>query len=70
MTRDEELKDLKNAALIVSKVMNNIINKISAIEREMLREKQTACDHYFQYTGHGHNDDCYTCTKCNLSEWR
>lgn len=69
-SRDEELKNLHIAQVIMNKIMLNIIKKIKGIEEEILKEKQEACEHNFQYTGHGHNDDCYICTKCNLSEWR
>ncbi len=33
-------------------------------------EKKRNCVHDYQYEGHGHNDDCYVCTKCQEFEWR
>jgi len=38
-------------------------------QREYVK-KQKSCEHNFVYSGHSHNDDCYTCTKCGLDDWR
>lgn len=42
-------------------------SKRDAIERI---ERRKNCNHDFQYSGHGHNDDCYECSKCGELEWR
>ena len=70
MNREEELKYLNNAVAIVSKIMNNLVGRISEIEKEITEEMRNNCTHDFQYFGHGHSDDCYICSKCQLSEWR
>lgn len=39
-------------------------------EIEQKIEKRKTCKHEYKYVGHGHNDDCYECSKCGSIEWR
>lgn len=34
-----------------------------------LEALQDICKHKWNYDGHGHNDDHYTCSKCGTDKW-
>lgn len=59
-------------SLILTKEETKIILQhrleIKQAKERALRQK--TCKHEFYYSGHGHNDDCYTCKKCGVDEWR
>lgn len=42
----------------------------NAARFERRQKEQETCDHQWRYSGHGHNDDAYDCTKCGKTEWR
>lgn len=31
---------------------------------------RSLCEHNWVYDGHGHNESCYRCTRCEKVEWR
>jgi ribosomal protein S27AE len=57
-----ELSDYEYADLIHRR-------EIKAIRDEYHNRQQT-CEHSFNYSGHSHNEDAFTCNKCGYTEFR
>lgn len=56
----ETIKDLKSRAKDLYSQARALDNAVTAL--------QDTCEHDAKYTGHGHKDDYYVCTKCG-KEW-
>jgi hypothetical protein len=59
----------------VKEAIKAVIEKIDHHNRELkkhedaLKALQLICEHVWQYDGHGHNDDHFTCSKCTVGKW-
>jgi hypothetical protein len=45
----------------LSKDLNDVQKSIEALRK--------VCEHAWNYDGHGHNDDHYTCSICGDTKW-
>jgi hypothetical protein len=62
MVTKEQISQLRSKAMFHQNEVEKFRSAITAL--------QSICEHDWKYDGHGHNDDCYVCTVCGLTEWR
>lgn len=65
----KKLENWQKKRVELKKKLHRIEEAINKIEEKIAQEKQEKCSHNFVHEGHGHNDDYYVCSKCNISKW-
>lgn len=71
MNNEQRITGYRHQLEMLETKEKELIRQIDDLKRKIQKERENSCStHSFVYVGHGHNDDCYECTKCGATEWR